>query len=77
MQAVVTRGSQERRAHVTGQDIYAVTAPIIAEAVTSLLAKPPKQNGVLSLASLFGSNAFLGALSQADPTFDFTPGAVR
>jgi hypothetical protein len=38
LEVVATRGDQIRRASVIGSDIYGITAPIVAEAVTQLLA---------------------------------------
>ncbi len=71
MEASVRRGPQERRAHVRGQDIYAVTAPIVAEAARRLFEKRPDASGVRSIAALFEARDFLAALSRADPTFSF------
>jgi hypothetical protein len=69
MEASVRRGPQERRAHVLGRDIYAITAPIVCEAAALLLAGPPKLYGVRSVAALFDARDFLRALSEADATF--------
>lgn len=62
MEAVARRGGQERRAWVTGRDIYAVTAPLIVEAVERLLAAPPR-GGVFAPSELFDAALFLESLA--------------
>jgi hypothetical protein len=61
---VVTRsGSAERRALASGQDIYAVTAPLVAEAAMRILAGSGDAAGVASLGARFDATDFLGSLS--------------
>ena len=66
IEAVVRRGSEERRAVLSGLDVYAITAPIVCEAVAWTLAGRARATGARSAGELFDANAFLGALSP-DP----------
>ncbi|MFG3255396.1 saccharopine dehydrogenase family protein [Streptomyces sp. NPDC048172] len=61
--AVVRRGTAERRAVARGQDIYAVTAPLAVEAVTRLLDGRTTASGVTSAGAAFDAPGFLAALS--------------
>lgn len=63
IEAVVHRGSEQRRASATGRDIYAITAPIICEAVSWTLQRRAKTTGVLAPGELFEAESFLAALS--------------
>jgi Saccharopine dehydrogenase NADP binding domain len=69
MEVSIRRGEQERRAHIRGRDIYAITAPIVGEAARRLFEKRHNASGVRSVAALFDARDFLAALSRADPTF--------
>ncbi|MFF2568305.1 saccharopine dehydrogenase family protein [Streptomyces sp. NPDC058084] len=61
---VVRSGARERRATATGRDIYAVTAPLVVEAVARVLAgRTRAASGVLSAGALFDAEDFLRALS--------------
>jgi short subunit dehydrogenase-like uncharacterized protein len=63
MDVLVRKGDQVRRATASGQDIYAVTAPIIVEALERLLAGEARDKaGVRSLGDAFDARAFLDAL---------------
>ena len=46
-----------------GQDIYAVSAPLVVEAAQRLLARERDLRGALSLAQAFDARDFLGALA--------------
>ncbi len=66
VQAVVRRGGDERRASATGRDIYAVTAPIVVEAVTRLIdgrVAGGRAAGAFSAGELFDAVDFLRSLS--------------
>jgi len=63
VEAVVRRNGQERRVSVRGRDIYAITAPIVAEAAERLIAEMPQIAGVHAIGELFDARAFLRALS--------------
>ncbi|KQX57414.1 MULTISPECIES: saccharopine dehydrogenase NADP-binding domain-containing protein [unclassified Streptomyces] len=60
---VVRSGDTERRAVATGQDIYAVTAPLAVEAVDRILTGRTRTTGVASAGEIFDARDFLGALS--------------
>ncbi|MBB5938787.1 saccharopine dehydrogenase family protein [Streptomyces zagrosensis] len=60
---VVRSGQTERRAVAHGQDIYAVTAPLVVEAVERILTGRTKAVGVASAGHIFDAPDFLRALS--------------
>lgn len=60
---VVRSGDDERRAVARGQDIYAVTAPLVVEAVDRVLTGRSKAVGVVSAGEIFDAPDFLRALS--------------
>jgi hypothetical protein len=60
---IVRSGGAERRAVASGQDIYAVSAPLAVEAVQRVLAGQAKTVGVASAGELFDAPDFLRALS--------------
>jgi hypothetical protein len=60
---VVRSGDTERRAVATGQDIYAVTAPLVVEAVDRILSGRTKATGVASAGEIFDAPDFLRALA--------------
>jgi short subunit dehydrogenase-like uncharacterized protein len=59
----VRAGNVERRATASGQDIYAVTAPLVVEAVERILAGHTRATGVSSAGAMFDAADFLQALS--------------
>ncbi|MEV5831702.1 saccharopine dehydrogenase NADP-binding domain-containing protein [Spirillospora sp. NPDC052242] len=60
---VVRSGGAERRAVARGRDIYAVTAPLVVEAVDRVLTGRVRAAGVASAGEIFDAPDFLGALS--------------
>ncbi|MFC9977440.1 saccharopine dehydrogenase NADP-binding domain-containing protein [Spirillospora sp. NPDC127200] len=60
---VVRSGGQERRATASGQDIYAITAPLAVEAVDRILTGRIRTTGVASAGQIFDAADFLRALS--------------
>ncbi|MEV0895991.1 saccharopine dehydrogenase NADP-binding domain-containing protein [Actinoplanes sp. NPDC049802] len=60
---VVRSGGEQRRMSATGQDIYAITAPLAVEAVDRLLTGRSKAVGVVSAGAAFDARDFLGALT--------------
>jgi hypothetical protein len=60
---VVHAGGVERRATARGQDIYAVTAPLVVEAVRRILAGQTRTTGVASAGAMFDAPDFLRALA--------------
>jgi hypothetical protein len=63
VEAVVRSGDSERRAVASGQDIYAVTAPLAVEAVDRVLTGRTKAVGVAAAGEIFDAPDFLRALS--------------
>ncbi|MEV6203349.1 saccharopine dehydrogenase NADP-binding domain-containing protein [Streptomyces sp. NPDC051771] len=67
---VVRSGGTERRATATGRDIYAVTAPLVTEALDRVLTGRTRTVGVASAGEIFDASDFLHAL---DPHVAFDP----
>lgn len=63
MDVVAAGAGGVRRATATGQDIYAVTAPIVVEAAARMLAASFRQRGALALGQAFDARGFLAALA--------------
>ena len=59
----VRAGGQQRSARASGKDIYAVSAPLIAEACAQVLAMPGRHAGVRAPGELFEPRGFLAALA--------------
>ncbi|MFD3515506.1 saccharopine dehydrogenase family protein [Streptomyces sp. NPDC058657] len=60
---LVRSGGRELRASATGQDIYAVSAPLAVEAVDRILTGRTTATGVVSAGAAFDAPGFLRALS--------------
>jgi len=60
---VALRGAQTRRAVVQGQDISAVTAPLVVEAAQRLIRWPQRLRGLVTASDLGPAHDFLRALS--------------
>ncbi len=70
---IVVEGDGARhRATATGQDIYAVTAPIVVEAAEHIFRNqtPPSSCGTFALGELFEPQAFLRAVAARYPGFE-------
>jgi short subunit dehydrogenase-like uncharacterized protein len=63
VEVIVTQGDLRRRILAQGQDIYAVTAPIICEAVQRILSGDIRDTGAKPPAAIFDAASFLGALA--------------
>ncbi|MDG4797775.1 saccharopine dehydrogenase NADP-binding domain-containing protein [Micromonospora sp. WMMD1082] len=61
--ALVRSGDTERRLTATGQDIYAISAPLAVEAVDRILTGRTRATGVVSAGAAFDAPDFLDALS--------------
>ncbi|MCG0064975.1 saccharopine dehydrogenase NADP-binding domain-containing protein [Streptomyces tricolor] len=70
--AVVRSGGAERRAVARGQDIYAVTAPLVVEALDRVLTGRTRTVGVAAAGAIFDAPGFLRALSP-HVTLDLLP----
>jgi hypothetical protein len=62
VEVVVRRGAERRRAAARGQDIYAVTAPIVVEATERILTGRALAAGVGTAGQLFDAEDFLRSL---------------
>jgi hypothetical protein len=60
---VARRAGEERRIVASGQDIYAVSAPLAVEAVHRILTGQIRTTGVASAGAIFDAPDFLQALS--------------
>ncbi|MFF2365089.1 saccharopine dehydrogenase family protein [Streptomyces sp. NPDC058122] len=60
---VVRSGGAERRAVARGRDIYAVTAPLVVEALDRILTGRTRTTGVASAGEIFDAPDFLRALA--------------
>ncbi|MGI5521113.1 saccharopine dehydrogenase family protein [Micromonospora sp. CA-259024] len=60
---VVRAGETRRRVVASGQDIYAISAPLAVEAVRRILAGQTRTSGVASAGEIFDAPDFLRALS--------------
>ncbi len=63
LEAAVRRGAQTRRLRAGGHDIYAITAPLICEAVARVLDGRSTGTGVAAPGALFDPRDFLAALA--------------
>lgn len=68
VEAVVRHGRETRRAVAGGRDIYAVTAPLVVEAVVRILDGRCKATGVAAAGEAFGAGSFLRALTPGHLT---------
>lgn len=73
MEVVAMGANGKRRAIARGQDIYAVSAPLVAEAAARILASSFKRSGALSLGEAFDAPDFLSALAPTHLTVTFDP----
>lgn len=68
LEVVARRDGGERRALVQGRDIYAVTAPLVCEAVQRVVEGPARLCGALAPGEIFDAESFLHALSPGHLT---------
>lgn len=66
MQVVATANKKSKTIIAQGQDIYAVTAPLVVETVKRILNGSFKTNGVTTLGQTFDASNFLKSLSFDD-----------
>ena len=62
MEAIVRSGDEVRRGRVAGRDIYAITAPLIVEAMIRIAEGRIKKTGVVCAAEVFDALDFLKSL---------------
>lgn len=73
MEVVAHDGAYTRRAVARGQDIYAVTAPLVVEAAARMLQPSFDRSGALSLGQAFDAADFLRAFKPEDLMFEIHP----
>jgi len=66
LEVVALKDNEERRISAQGQDIYAVTAPLVVEAVNRILSGNATLKGVKTLGEAFVTNDFLNSLQEDD-----------
>ncbi len=71
MHAVVRKGSEERTASVAGQDIYAITAPLVVKAAQEILRSDQRTAGTYAPGEIINAEEFLRALAAESPSFAF------
>jgi saccharopine dehydrogenase-like NADP-dependent oxidoreductase len=74
MDVVARRGRRERRVVARGQDIYAVTAPLVVEATQRVVAGATRKTGVVAAGEAFDARDFLNSLGPAQVNIDFHAG---
>ncbi|MBB5874082.1 short subunit dehydrogenase-like uncharacterized protein [Allocatelliglobosispora scoriae] len=70
VEVVAHAAGETRRAVARGQDIYAVTAPLVVAAVQRILAVPGGPSGVFAAGELFDARDFLRSLGPDHLTLD-------
>jgi hypothetical protein len=65
--AVVRNSDEERRVTASGRDIYAITAPIVIEAVERVCERRHQDGGAFALGQLVDAAAFLQTLQVTGP----------
>ena len=71
MDVIVRRGEATRRTIARGRDIYAITAPLVVEALERLLSSPKKVSGTVAPGEIFDARDFLKALTPNQFAVDF------
>ncbi|MGB6985536.1 MAG: NAD(P)H-binding protein [Candidatus Aquilonibacter sp.] len=64
VEVIARSGDEERRVTASGRDIYAITAPIVVEAVERVCQRPHHNAGAVVLAQLVDASAFLATLER-------------
>lgn len=73
MEVVATTADGRHHARASGQDIYAVTAPIVVEAAARMLEPSFDRRGALALGQAFDAKEFLDAIAPAHLAVEFSP----
>jgi hypothetical protein len=73
MDVIASGPGGKRRASARGQDIYAVSAPIVVEAAARLLDPEFAHRGALALGQAFDARDFLSALAPVHLAIEFDP----
>jgi hypothetical protein len=70
VEVVARRGLEERRAVAKGQDIYAVSAPLVVEAVDRIIRDATIEPGAYAAGEVFDARSFLQALDPEHLSFE-------
>ena len=68
MEVVALNGNKKRNIVAQGKDIYAVTAPLVVEAIKRIIAGKIKKYGVTTLGEVFEATDFLNSLNADEIT---------
>lgn len=66
LEVTATKGNIKRTIIAQGQDIYAVTAPLVVETVNRILSGKAKKTGVTTIGEVFNAADFLNSLNEDD-----------
>jgi hypothetical protein len=66
MDIIAKKNNKKRRITAEGRDIYAVTAPLVFEAISRIMKGTVKTKGVTTLGEAFDAQDFLNSLSADD-----------
>jgi hypothetical protein len=77
VEAVARKGRERRRAFVRGRDIYAITGPIVVEAVQRVVTAQARRTGVITAGKAFQARDFLESLSPARLSLEIQPSEVE
>jgi short subunit dehydrogenase-like uncharacterized protein len=77
VEVVVSSGRSTRRAVTRGQDIYAVTAPLVVAATQHILDTPSVSPGVVAAGKLVDAQDFLASIGPEHLTLENDPFAER
>jgi short subunit dehydrogenase-like uncharacterized protein len=72
IEADVRKGNEARRAIAQGRDIYAVTAPLVCEAVERILGAGARGGGAFAPGEIFDAKTFLRALFPQHLTLELS-----
>ncbi len=70
VEVVARLGNVERRAMASGRDIYAITAPLVAEATTRVVSSLGEKAGVFAAGEVFDAQDFLRSLCPEHLSLD-------
>ena len=68
MEVVAINGNKKRKIIAQGRDIYAVTAPLVVEAIKRIIADKIKKYGVTTIGEVFEAADFLNSFNTDDIT---------
>ncbi|KUJ59846.1 hypothetical protein AR687_21080 [Flavobacteriaceae bacterium CRH] len=66
VEVVATKGKTQRTITAFGQDIYAVTAPLVVETINRILSGKTNKTGVTTIGEVFNATDFLQSLNEDD-----------